>query len=414
LVSLFFIACSLNNYSFAKAENLEFESAGFTSSELIGYEFFTSKNKIKQALKKESSVDVCLVGEVRFPGQYSLPEGATLAEALISAGGPSVRGSMRRIRIFRNDGLSYEFDLYDLILNARSNSSPVLDGKETIVVAEAGVRVKVIGLVKKPGIYELEKNERSLGSVLNLCGIFEEHANDSKHIAIEIRRLLDGYKRRLVFAQPFKCGSSDNSGMLQFAIESFDLIEVKNVKRLAEKEIILSGHFRFPGKIVLRTDATLSDFVCKENLLPAYSEKYAELLRADSSSHEYRVVPFAPGRLIEGDRRVDLQLQDNDRIVLFGRDELERKARVSVEGAVNNPGIYKWKEGIKISDLIDMAGGLTAHAKNTAEIHRKYILEGKLDTKMIMINPVLAVSQKPRHDLEIEPFDVLVVGEADK
>src|SRR5439155_452420 len=63
------------------------------------------------------SIQVFVVGQVKRPGTYTVSSLSTLVNALFASGGPSKRGSMRRIQLKRGDKVVTTLDLYDLIVS---------------------------------------------------------------------------------------------------------------------------------------------------------------------------------------------------------------------------------------------------------------------------------------------------------
>ncbi len=75
------------------------------------------------------SIQVFIVGQAKRPGSYTVSSLSTLVNALFASGGPSPRGSMRRIQLKRGDKTITEFDLYDLLLKGdKSKDVQLLPG----------------------------------------------------------------------------------------------------------------------------------------------------------------------------------------------------------------------------------------------------------------------------------------------
>ena len=76
---------------------------------------------------------------------------------------------------------------------------------------------------------------------------------------------------------------------------------------------------------------------------------------------------------VELDRLISdapIDVVDGDVVTVFGIGE-ERRNRVSVLGEVNSPGMYEWRDGADLSEVIARAGGLTDEAyPNRAHVYR--------------------------------------------
>ena len=115
------------------------------------------------------SIQVFVVGQIRRPGSYTVSSLSTLVNALFASGGPSKRGSMRRIVLKRQGKEVTTFDLYDLLANGdKSKDAQLLPG-DVIYVPPVGPLVALAGSVNIPAIYELKEHD-TLGDLLNDAG----------------------------------------------------------------------------------------------------------------------------------------------------------------------------------------------------------------------------------------------------
>jgi protein involved in polysaccharide export with SLBB domain len=115
------------------------------------------------------SIEIFVVGQARRPGNYTVSSLSTLVNALFASGGPSSRGSMRRIQLKRCDQVVTTFDLYDLLMRGDKSKDAPLQAGDVIFIPRAGPRVAVSGTVETPAIYEINDNSQ-LGDVLNDAG----------------------------------------------------------------------------------------------------------------------------------------------------------------------------------------------------------------------------------------------------
>jgi len=115
------------------------------------------------------SIEVFVVGQARRPGNYTVSSLSTLVNALFASGGPSSRGSMRRIELKRCDKVITTFDLYDLLMRGDKSKDVPLQAGDVIFIPRAGARVAVAGTVETPAIYEINDSSQ-LGDLLNDAG----------------------------------------------------------------------------------------------------------------------------------------------------------------------------------------------------------------------------------------------------
>lgn len=99
-------------------------------------------------------------------------------------------------------------------------------------------------------------------------------------------------------------------------------------------------------------------------------------------------------------------LKDFDRVELFGvREEVSNA--VSVEGAVDQPRIFPFNRGMRVSDLLLKARGLLPDAHSLRADLFRTNKDGTF--KLIQVNLQSAIAKLPEADAVLEPRDRLVV-----
>ena len=78
-----------------------------------------SSSKIKLTVGQTKTIMVNVMGEVKAPGTYTLSAFASVFHALYMAGGTSDLGTLRNIKVFRNNKLVTTVDIYDYMLNGK-------------------------------------------------------------------------------------------------------------------------------------------------------------------------------------------------------------------------------------------------------------------------------------------------------
>jgi polysaccharide export outer membrane protein len=68
------------------------------------------------SVSKLHSNQIFVLGDVVTPGSYRVSSAGTAMSALYAAGGPSDRGSLRRIEVMRGTKSVGTFDVYDYLL----------------------------------------------------------------------------------------------------------------------------------------------------------------------------------------------------------------------------------------------------------------------------------------------------------
>jgi protein involved in polysaccharide export with SLBB domain len=139
------------------------------------------------SIVEKPEIAVTVLGEVVNPGPVKILEGATLQEAIRGAGGPLETSDMSRIKIVHsNRNQSAEiFDLNNFLQKGNIDEMPRLEANDMIVVMaqEHSKKIKVIGSVQKPGLFELT-DKMSVFEIIYLAGGPAEKADLSR-----VRRL---------------------------------------------------------------------------------------------------------------------------------------------------------------------------------------------------------------------------------
>lgn len=141
-------------------------------------------SRVKLTVGQTKTIMVNVMGEVKAPGTYTLSAFATVFHALYMAGGTNDLGTLRNIKVYRNNRLVTVVDIYDYILNGKLTGNVRLADNDVIVVGPYDCLVTITGKVKRPMIYEMKKNE-SVNSLLKYSGGF---AGDAYRKSVRVNR----------------------------------------------------------------------------------------------------------------------------------------------------------------------------------------------------------------------------------
>ena len=137
----------------------------------------------------------------------------------------------------------------------------------------------------------------------------------------------------------------------------------------------------------------------------AYQER-ALLFRLEANDRK-SVLKLNLKSIIE-DASEDILLQSDDELVIKSIFELEEETSVTINGSVQNPGSFPFREGIKLEDLLFLAGGLSSDAyKERVIIYRK-----GLNQKMQSIS--LSLSNQNKEDIYLNAGDIIHVQSQEK
>jgi polysaccharide biosynthesis/export protein len=212
------------------------------------------------------TVQILVVGQARRPGGYTVSSLSTLVNALFASGGPSSRGSLRRIQLKRGGQVVSELDLYDLLLSGdKSKDAPILPG-DILFIPAVGPQVAVIGSVDNPAIYELTgatadgstPGDSLLGKILESAGGLSPLAA-GQHAVIE--RIEAG--RALQTSEV----PLDGSG-LATPLRNGDIVRVQNLVARFDNAVTLRGNVADARRYAWHAGMRVSDLIPnKESLL---------------------------------------------------------------------------------------------------------------------------------------------------
>ncbi|MCX7048281.1 MAG: SLBB domain-containing protein, partial [Candidatus Sumerlaeota bacterium] len=131
-------------------------------------------------------IQIMVVGEVKRPGQYTFNSTiSSIFNILAAAGGLTNKGSLRNITVRRSGGETskvdlYQLDVYDLLTSGTLDEKMYnLQDRDILIVPTKRRVVKVMGEVKRFGLFEL-KDEETLQSLMKIAGGLTPNADPAK------------------------------------------------------------------------------------------------------------------------------------------------------------------------------------------------------------------------------------------
>ncbi len=322
---------------------------------------------IEVSLGRLRTIQVFVVGDVVRPGAYTISPVSTVFNALYYAGGPSERGSLRRVLVYRSGDLIANVDLYDYLLRGDSSNDIQLRSGDTVYVTTIGPTAAIQGEVKRPAIYELRGDE-TVSEVVDLAGGFTAESYTER---IDIMRVLPDSGLVSVEADLSRPAGEDSSGEAGNApVQDGDLITVYSVWHVHPKEYVaVEGMVQRPGKQLLFPGMRVSDLIFRAGgLLDQAYLLHAELSRIVQKPEESGLVSDLIFIRLEDIRNnphsdQNVVLESGDKVYIRKIPGWRLQDQVKVEGEVRFPGTYalRTKEE-KLSKLIERAGGMTPEA----------------------------------------------------
>ena len=362
--------------------------------------------KMAVTMGRLRTIKVFVVGEADTPGSYTVSSLSTVINALFAAGGPSKNGSLRDIRLLRSNQKPLHIDLYDFLLGGDKSDDVRLQDGDTIFVPLIGPVVGLAGNVKRPAIYEMAK-PMTLREVLDLGGGVN-YAGWLQQVQVE---RVENHQRRIVV--DFNVAEQTGIAAKHAAdtiVQDGDIVRVFAVSPFEQNVVRLAGHVSRPGKYELKPGMRLGDIITSYGvLLPQANLEHGEIERLVEPDYHPVIIPFKPGKLLEGDASQNIELVKFDTIRIYRWDQ-KGKRSVSIAGEVYRPGEYRFIPGMRLSELLDAAGGPQKNAYlKDAELTRRHISQTGMQTEKIDIDLEKALAKDPAQDIELQDYDHLIV-----
>ncbi len=314
--------------------------------------------KVDLSLARVKTVRIYLVGEVERPGAYQLSALSTVLDGLLAAGGPNRRGSLRVIRHYRGDKLISTIDLYDLLLRGTQADTQRLESGDSIMVPPVGAQVAVDGAIRRPAAYEL-RNELTLDQVLDLAGGLRPEAS-LWQISIDRVEANDKHVTRTVPVPPNADPEAIKLALSASTVHDGDRIYVFPISAYSEASVYLQGHAFRVGKYAFRQGMRVTDLIRSYSDLLPEPRAQAEIVRLTGPDLSPHAVQFNIVDVLDGKESAP-ELRPFDVIRVFGRYQMDAP-KVTIAGEVLRPGVYPMVAGMRVSDLIRIAGGFRRSA----------------------------------------------------
>ncbi len=361
----------------------------------------TGETSVSITLGNIRSIKVLIVGEVNLPGTYTLPSLATVFNALYASGGPSKNGSMRNIKVIRNNKPIAVLDIYDFLTKGEAKGNIRLQDQDVIKVNAYENRVELTGEVKRPGLYEVVKNE-NLNDVIAFAGGFTDNAFTER---IKVTRNTSKQKSVADIQKEL-------FGM--FTPKSGDIYSVDMLLDRFENRVQINGAVFRPGTYALEKGLTILQLIKKAEGLREDAFQTRAIIYRLQSDNTLTMLSINLADAMQG-KADDIVLQREDKIQIASKQELKESYNVTINGLVIKPGTFPYAQNMKIEDLIIAAGGF----REAASIKRIEVARRKFDVDKTKINSEISIIKQfdldkdlkdnPNLKFELLPFDNVTV-----
>ncbi|MBR5235159.1 MAG: SLBB domain-containing protein, partial [Bacteroidaceae bacterium] len=311
----------------------------------------TPESNIRLSLAQNRTIQVHVMGEVENPGTYTMSSFATIFNALYQAGGVSEVGTMREIKVFRNDKLVATYDVYDFILNGNSDMGIRLEDNDVVTVDAYKNLVSVTGHVKRPMYYEMLDNE-SLAQLLKYAGGFAGNAYKE-----DVRLIRNGKREREIY-------TLNAAEQQEFILADGDSVSVDSIMPTFANMVEVRGAVYRPGQFQMngRVNTVKQLVECAGGLKDdAFMNRAILNRRNPNNTMENLAINLE--NLMNGTDE-DIALRKNDVLLIPSLFDMREIQTVTIFGEVAFPGTYEYVDNMSVEDFIVNAGGLTEAASS--------------------------------------------------
>lgn len=304
-----------------------------------------SSSNIRLSLGQTRTITVNVMGEVKTPGSFTLSAFATVFHALYMASGPNEIGTLRNIKVFRNNRLITTVDVYDYILNGNLKGNVRLADNDVITVGTYDCLVNVSGKAKRPMYYEMKRDE-SMKSLMTYAGDF---ASDAYRKSVRVIRKLGAQ------LSVFNVNEFD---MSSFKMADGDSVIIDSVLDRYSNMVEIKGAVFRPGKYQLGEQVNSI-----KTLMASCEGVTEEAFTAHAVMHRMRkdrtleVIPVDLAGITEGTVS-DILLQNEDVLFVPTRQDVHEERTITIHGEVQYPGVYRYAANETLEDFVLQAGGL--------------------------------------------------------
>ena len=371
----------------------------------LGNFFDLSKSQFDLTLNYSREISVNIIGEVFNPGSYSIPATNTAFNALVASGGPNQIGSVRHIYVIRDGETVDSLDVYKFLFDASYSKDLFMQNNDKLFVNTANRLVEMKGEINRPYTYEVKPDDK-LVDLIKYAGGFTKMAYKN---GITVKRI-EGNEVNTI--------TIDEVGMRHFTMKNGDEIIVNSIQGIARNLVNIHSSVGVSGDYQFTKGERIYDMLLKSNSLnDDLFLNSAYLVRTDDNfDKEYIIIDIADV-VADPTSASNILVQEYDELFFLSKRDFMDEYQVTISGGVRVPNTFSYGNGITLSDVLTMAGGLVPEASG-GKIDVSRVLELDDESNILKAQRVLARSFKitdegllseKAQDFELEPFDEIAV-----
>jgi protein involved in polysaccharide export with SLBB domain len=308
------------------------------------------------------SLTVQIVGEVASPGVYTVPPFSTVGTSLLSAGGITITGSLRDVRVLRDSEIVNSIDYYKLFLEGQSNTDFRILNGDVIFVPVRISTVEISGEVSRPGIYELLPGEY-IDQLISYAGGLKPTSG----LTVELKRIIERGERESD-DDAVTVSYLDVKSLNPHEVMDGDNIWIRNIMEVS-RQVYISGQVKRPGVYAYTDSLRLLDLlkmaggVEDEDFLKSVNLGQLDITRRDIDSDYSEIITLKLAEVISGSTHDNILLNNHDQVTVYPNQRYFPAKTVTLSGEVLLPGVYPIQKDFEtIGSIIARSGGFTPRA----------------------------------------------------
>ena len=367
--------------------------------------FDLKKSQFDLTLNYSRVISVNIIGEVFNPGSYSIPATNTAFNALVAAGGPSQIGSVRNIYLMRDGKTIDSLDVYKYLFDPSTSQDLFMQNNDYLYVPVAANVVEIKGEVNRPYTYEVKLSDK-LVDLIKYAGGFTKMAYKN---GITVKRIDNNSVKTITV---------DEVGADNLEINNGDEIIVNSIQGIPTDLVYVNSSIGVSGEYQFSAGERVYDMLLKSNSLSddLFLESAYLVRTSEDYTKDYIILDIA--KIVQDPTsESNILIQEYDELFFLSKRDYMDDFEVTISGAVRLPNIFSFGEGITLSDLLIMAGGL-AQESSGAKIDISRIVDYDAETNQIKSKRTLVRSFKISNDgklsdeamnFALEPYDQVAV-----
>ena len=303
------------------------------------------------SLTQLTPTKIVVVGQVNAPGPHILTTQANPLAALYAAGGVKTSGSLREVRVYRQNKLIKIIDLYDYIISGNLPSDIKLTNNDLLFVPPRISSILLKGEVKKRAYYEL-KDEENLTDLIKFSGGLPVSAAIDRVNILRIdpaKDISDNSDKKLLTIN-YDTLKESGEKIVLFDGDQIEFLPL--IDRVANSVSVI-GNVYNPGTYSLDKYKDLKSLIVKaargvkeETYFDKVDVKSVKLPSGELTFATYNLTDILAGSIM-------VNLSDRDQVIVYSQQKVEGSAVVYLSGyGIEDSSGKPWRENLSLYDLI--------------------------------------------------------------